>query len=108
MQNKSDIIAKVLKVEKKDFPEVDITLKISESRNVEDFLNFLEPEMTITASPHYIYEKSKFVFSEPQNVENLLSYYLLHGDVIRAKATLKGEGENNIWFISNLERLNYK
>jgi hypothetical protein len=102
--NQSDIIAEVLKVERKGFPEVDITLKIVESMDVGNFSNFLEPEMLIIASPHYIYQESNFTFSEPQNVENLTAYYLLHGDAIKATVTLKAGEDDTIWTISSLER----
>jgi hypothetical protein len=101
-----DIIAKVLNVEKNDFPEVDVTLKIIESGYVEDSSDFLEAGMIIVASPHYIYEEGKFVFTQQQNVKNLLAYYLLHGDLIKVKLTMNKGDDNIIWVISDLERLN--
>ena len=116
--NRSKIIGSILKVDKKNYPEVEVSLRVLESRNISDFSNFLGPGVVITARPYYLYEKGRFAPSEPQNSKNLLAYYLLIGDTIEAEATLRtsdgrpGDGRPGqgklVWIISDLERVNHE
>lgn len=111
--NRSKIIGSVLKVDKKDYPEVEVALRVLESRDISDFSNFLGPGMVITANPYYLYERGRFAPSEPQNSKNLLAYYLLIGDTIEAEATLRASDSKTgkgklIWIISDLERVNHE
>ncbi len=109
--NRSKIIGSVLKVDKKDYPEVEVALRVLESKDISDFSNFLGPGMVITAKPYYLYERGRFAPSEPQNSKNLLAYYLLIGDTIEAEATLRASDSKTgklIWIISDLERVNHE
>jgi len=109
--NRSKIIGSVLKVDKKSYPEVELALRVLESRDISDFSNFLGPGVVITVTPYYLYERGRFTPSDAQNSKNLLAYYLLTGDIIEAEATLRtsdsktGKGKL-IWIISDLERIN--
>ncbi|MEW6379587.1 MAG: hypothetical protein AB1611_08255 [bacterium] len=103
--NKSRITGSVLKVERKDYPQVELTLRVMESRDIGDFYNFLGPGVTITARPEYVYEKDTFVPTEPRNSRNLLAYYLVTGDIIEAEASLYPGNGRLTWVISDLERV---
>jgi len=103
--NKSKIIGRVLRVERKEYPGVELTLKVVESIDVSDFSNFLAAGVTITARPYYVYERGKFLPTESHNSKSLLAYYLLPGDMIEAEASLGPGNGRLIWIISNPSRL---
>ncbi|MEW5801233.1 MAG: hypothetical protein AB1847_03915 [bacterium] len=86
--NKSRIVGSVLRVRRKDYPEVEVVLRVLESRDVGDFSNFLGSGVVITAKPYYLYKEGTFIPSEPNNSRNLLAYYLLPGDTIEGEASL--------------------
>lgn len=111
--NRSKIVGTVLKVDKKDYPEVELALRVLESRDISDFSNFLGPGVVITAKPYYLYEKGRFAPSDPQNSKNLLAYYLLVGDTVEAEATLSASDSKTgrgklVWIVSDLERVNHE
>ena len=111
--NKSDIVAEVLNVERGDFPQTLITLKILESKNVNGFHNLLEPGEIMKASPHYIHDFAsrtlQIIFTHPQNVQNFVAYYLLPKDRISAiakvKARIKGGNGKLVWWVTDIERI---
>jgi hypothetical protein len=108
--NRSKIICSVLKVDKKDYPQVDVALRVLESRDISGFSNFLGQGVVITANPYYLYERGRFTPSEQQNSKNLLAYYLIVGDTVEAEATLRASDSKTgrdklIWIISDLERV---
>lgn len=103
--NRSKIIGSVLKVERKDYPQVELTLRVVESTDVSDSFNFLGSGVVITARPHYIYEKDTFVPTELHNSRNLLAYYLVAGDIIEAEASLEPGNGRLTWIISDLGRV---
>ena len=115
--NKSDIVAEVLDVERGDFPQTRITLKILESKNINGFHNFLEPGEIMKVSPCYSYEftSGQIIFTHPQNVQNFVAYYLLPKDRISAIAEVEathvlpdaagGFRINIVWSVTDIERI---
>lgn len=107
--NKSRLVAKVLEVEKSEFPKVLLMIEILESREEEGSANLLEEGEIIRVTPNYIYEyadgTSKLLYDHPLNIQNFVAYYLCPGDKITAIASAKSLRWDLSWSIMEIERL---
>lgn len=102
----SDIRATVLSVERLDFPNARLRLRVTESSRT-SVLNVRSSAREITARNHLRTSQGRVDFANTDNIGAVGAYYLLQGDEIRGKlfSGSSTPGQTGEWSVYGIERV---